>query len=358
MEKLEEKDFDELKKILEKEKEGIFNGKIKDIDYEINLNKPLRVILKDSDNYFEFYGGKLAHSKIDIEKVEKRAHYRKKNVFNVGFTITKTISVKESTINSMSFISEKYVLREQFDDSMIPKKCDKVIEDIAKANNNIKNIKDGEFCKEPIESNQELVEIINSEEELMKYLVEGSKTKLGDFPAGFYEDRHDFEFNKKSKNYKDKEVKDYDYYMTIAKEHIKEYKEIYKTIDKFINGEKNTEEIAEKIIEGHKDETKENIDQEEKNNDNIENAIDELATYLGEEQQESGIQQEGMITEENDAFEDLQEIVNELENKKKEEEKQRRRMNKINKAKELMLISKELDNEIMLIENEQEEGEN
>ena len=47
---------------------------------------------------------------------------------------------------------------------------------------------------------EELVEMINSEEELMKYLVEGSKTKLGDFPAGFYEDRHDFEFNKKSKN--------------------------------------------------------------------------------------------------------------------------------------------------------------
>lgn len=353
MEKLEEKDFDELKQILEKEKQGIISGKIKDIEYEINLNKPLRVILKDSDNYFEFYGGKLAHSRIDIEKVEKRAHYRKKNVFNIGFTITKIISVKESTINSNSFISEKYILREQFDDSMIPKKCEKVIEDISNGNNNIKDIKDGEFCKEPIESNQELVELIKSEEDLMKYLVEGSKTKLGDFPAGFYEDRHDFEFNKKSKNYKDKEVKDYDYYMSIAKERIKEYKTIYKTIEKIIKGDKIVEE--EEI-----EEAEEKAD--EKADVKFDNTIDELVNYIGQsEETENNTEQENVDGEEEDdeiSLKAIEAVVNELEDKRKEEERQQRRINKINKAKELMLISKELDNEIMLIENEQEEGEN
>ena len=358
MEKLEEKDFDELKQILEKEKQGIINGKIKDIEYEINLNKPLRVILKDSDNYFEFYGGKLAHSRIDIEKVEKRAHYRKKNVFNIGFTITKIISVKESTINSNSFISEKYILREQFDDSMIPKKCEKVIEDISNGNNNIKDIKDGEFCKEPIESNQELVELIKSEEDLMKYLVEGSKTKLGDFPAGFYEDRHDFEFNKKSKNYKDKEVKDYDYYMSIAKERIKEYKTIYKTIEKIIKGDKIVEE--EEI-----EEAEEKAD--EKADVKFDNTIDELVNYIGQSEEtenntdENNTEQENVDGEEDDdeiSLKAIEAVVNELEDKRKEEERQQRRINKINKAKELMLISKELDNEIMLIENEQEEGEN
>ena len=49
---------------------------------------------------------------------------------------------------------------------------------IVSCKNIMKEIKDGEFCIKHIESDKDFVEMVKSEDELMKYLVEGSKTKL------------------------------------------------------------------------------------------------------------------------------------------------------------------------------------
>lgn len=355
MEEFKEKDFEELKQQIIDTKEGIITGNIKNINYEINLNKPLRVIFKEEKSTAEFYSGKLASSKIEVDKDEKRVHYRKKNALNVGINLLYTIDVVESEINNKKYISEKCTIKEQFDDSMIAKKSDKIIEDLLANNKDIKSENEGEFVKEPIENAEEFATLIHSEEELEKYLIEGSKTKLGNFPSGFYEDRHDLEFNKKNAV---KEVS-FDIYIEEANKKIEEYKIILKIIDKCISADISEDIlIDERIVEE---------DQEEEDDDEIiyEESIDEEETEEDDEveneaENETETEEVEETSGEKDISEiDISELIKELQEKKRNEEKEILRNAKVNKVKELMELNKKLDDELSVIENDKkEEGDN
>ena len=337
MEEIVESDFEEIKKQVNEKKQGTITGNIKNINYEINLSKPVRVVLKEENNRIEFYSGKLALSDIEIHREEKRVHYRKKNALNVGVTLIRTVSVVQSEINSKEYVSEKYLIREQFDDNMIPKKCEKIIEDLISNNDKIKTTNEGEFSKDEIVSNDELNSLIHSEEELEKYLVDGSKTKLGDFPSGFYEDRHDFEYNKI--NNKQIEGKSYDDYISIAIEKLDRYKSLINQIDNIINNNSENSENSElKIVSLEEEKQNEIVEQ----NVNVEEEIDKE------------IDDGNDVTEE-----DLNSVLKELMEKRNQEEREQIRNAKVKKVKELINLNKELDDEIDSIQKgKKEEGEN
>lgn len=403
MEAFVESDFEELKNQVNSKKEGTIIGNIKNINYEINLSKPIRVILKDINNEIEIYSGKIAKSEIEIDREEKRVHYRKKNALNVGVTLVRIVSIIQSEINNRKYLSEKYLLKEQFDDNMISKKANKIIEDLLINNDKLKGNNEGEFIRELIQTNDDLVNLIHPEEELDKYLIEGSKTKLGNFPSGFYEDRHDYEFNKKNKN---KIEKNYEYYIKLGEDELNKYKDLYLTIEKIVKGEKGiedndkeeitkeevkeveeTEKIENDILENKQDIIENEISETEEIENNEENLddeddffnekVDEVVFALKErkkaseknitiEKQEKVEESKENKNEEEAEQEDskidevfIDSIVNGLKEKRREEQKNQIRTDKINKVKELISLNKELDKEIEIIEKGNlEEGEN
>ena len=379
MKDFDEKDFDELKQKVKDNEKCVISGNINTINYEINLSKPIRVVFKCDNNEIEFYSGKLASSKIEIYKEEKRVHYRKKNSLNVGVTLIKIVDVCKSEINNKCCITERYCVREQFDDCMIPKKCEKIIEDIIANDDRIQCARDGEFYKENIDNDEELNKLIHNEEELNKYLIDGSKTKLGDFPSGFYEDRHDYEFNKKNCR---SESFGFDYCIEKADKEIEEYKELLNRINIIVD--EKVEEIKENIKEKNKEET-------EKIEEDTVDKVEEETTKDTEENEQEGISiteinlndiiKEFTINSENNNesykiikqneneennYQDvakneveekditeinLSSIINELAEKQREEERDRIRIDKINKVKELMSLNKQLDEELNNIMN-------
>ena len=397
MENFDEKDFEELKQQIKNNENGIISATIKEINYEINLSKPIRVVLKDGKNEIEFYSGKIASSKIQVDRIENRAHYRKKNSLNLGVTLIRVVNVIESEINNKHYISEKYLIREQFDENMIAKKSDKIIEDIVSNDTSLKKNGEGSFVKKPIESDEEFNKIIHPEEELDKYLVEGSKTKLGNFPSGFYEDRHDYEFNKKNK-----QIKSYDECINKADELLEEYKNLNIRITEIIKEEnaveeekeveveadtdteneieeKNTELTNEKILVEEEntieepqieENTEEIVVEDNTNNDSTENneegfdISDEQISELEEElkkrnsksKEENDKKEEPKASETSNDGEEtsdliIDEVVAELDRKRREKEQAAIRNNKINKVKELINLNKQLDEELEEIEN-------
>ena len=337
MEEIDEKDFEELKQQINEKKQGTIEGNLKKLKYEINLNKPLRVVLKDDTNEVEYFAGKLALSKIEVDSEEKRIHYRKKNKLNVGVMLTRKIYFVKSDINNKNYIMEKYIIREQFDDNMIPKNCEKIIDDVVESNSKAVKSQEGEFYIEPIESNDDFISLTHSEEDLMKYLVEGSKTKLGNFPAGFYEDRHDNEFNRKNRNNKQGKVNDFEEYYKLASEKLDKYKDIYSKIEKMVNGDSKEESVEQGSIE-------EKNQEEEFFDDNIDQIVENLKQKHKEEK----------IEEQEIHDEDIDDIVNELEKKRKQEKMEKIRNDKITEIRDLIKLNKELDEEIEIIEK----GEN
>lgn len=370
MEKFVESDIEKLKKQISEKKQGKIIGNINNVEYEINLNKPVRAVFKSEENEIEIYSGKLASSRIEVYREEKRVHYRKKNSLNVGVSLIHVINVIKSEINNKEYISEKYFIREQFDDNMIPKKSSKIIEDLLSNDNKLKSTSDGEFVIEPIKNNDELKSIIHSEEDLNKYLIEGSKTKLGDFPSGFYEDSHDFEFNKKSKTIQSKNTKEL---LSKASSEILLYKELY---NKILNIEKEKEDVTpeeKEAVEEIQDEVLDNNEEQQNDEKDIteidlvafvnrlkeENKIDNKEEIEVEEQEEVSDNTEEEQNDERDITEtDLNNLVNQYAEKRREEERKKIREAKVSKVKELISLNKQLDSELKDIENNKdEEGE-
>ena len=148
-------------------------GNINHRDNEIS-QYPYRVTINGEDMY----------SEIDIVDDEFRGTYRENGKPTTKINLSRTVTV----VNGEE-INECFSVKTLKDKEL---EKDEVIQGLLKIYPEYSEGQKGEMYREVTDFNEEIKQLVESEEVLIQFLIPGSRTKLGDFPPGIYEDYLDY----------------------------------------------------------------------------------------------------------------------------------------------------------------------
>lgn len=140
---------------------------------------PYRITINGEDMY----------SEIDIVDDELRASYREKGKPTTKLNLYRTVTV----INGEE-INEIFSVKPIKGQGL---EKDEIVQGLLKIYPEYSEGQKGEMFREITDFDEEIKQIVESDEVLRQYLIPGPRTKLGDFPPGLYEDYLDYnEHNK------------------------------------------------------------------------------------------------------------------------------------------------------------------